>query len=295
MKGFWIKLVLFFSFFLLVGSPSVEAGSRAPSSHGSDEAAANDSGQDQAPKNVCIECHEQLGGQYGAPVALWQTSFHAKMGNSCEGCHGGNPLDADLAMEPSEGFVGVPKPTEIATFCGKCHVGIEENYIKSPHYNASQAGKKAPTCVTCHHSHDVVQASMAMINESLCAQCHSYDQAREIKKAFVTAEVKLEEERELLDYLDHRGMKIRRQREKLFALRNSLHQMTHTLDVPLIKSKTGAVMETLEGLHANSLELKKKVIHRWWVGGLIALFFLVTAFVLRAFKKTFDEDEGESL
>lgn len=241
-------------------------------------------------RGVCISCHEQLGGKLAEPISLWEKSIHYKMGNQCEGCHGGDPTDEATAMDPAKGFLGVPKPSNVAEFCGKCHVGIKENYLKSPHYDASQVGRKAPTCVTCHNSHNVVHASFELINESLCSRCHTYKQAQEIRKAFVTAELKLEAEKELLGYLDQRGMDTKRQIGKLFFLRNSLHQMTHTLDVELIKTKTDTVVKSLEKIHESSLQLKKKVMKRWWIGGGIALFFMVAACALVLFKKDFTQN-----
>lgn len=239
-------------------------------------------------QSVCVLCHEQLGGEYSEPVELWRHSIHYRAGNNCDGCHGGDPKDEAMAMDPSRGFVGAPGPHQVVDFCGKCHVGIKENYMKSPHYNASLVGDKFPSCVTCHNSHDVKKASFDLINETLCTKCHTYEQAQRIKRAFVSAEMELTHEEETLEYLDRRGMDIKRQNERLFALRNSLHQMTHTLNVDNIKIKTDSVISELEQIHTASMELNKKVHKRWWIGGGVALFFLISALLVKAFKGTFE-------
>src|SRR3990167_9951967 len=179
--------------------------------------AKEESGQPgQKKESVCITCHRELGGPFAEPVTLWETSIHHQMGNKCEGCHGGDPTDPAEAMSREKGFVGAPKnKAEIPDFCGKCHVGVRENYIKSPHYQAALAGM-GPTCVTCHNSHDVQKASMDLINEKTCTQCHSYDNAQRIKQAFVSAEMALTDHKKQIRKLEKRGMPAKRLEEKLF-------------------------------------------------------------------------------
>ena len=243
------------------------------------------------PESSCVSCHSGLGGNLAAPVALWEKSIHHQMGNNCEGCHGGDPVDAAEAMSPAKRFVGSPKPDQIPTFCGKCHVGVVENYMKSLHYTAFQNGN-GPTCTTCHHSHDVQRASLDLITEALCSQCHSFENGQKMKNAFVTAETALKNTRSGLERLDHRGMPVKRLEEKFFALRNSLHQMTHTLDVPAVEEKTQSVLTDIEEMKKEMSELDQKVHRRWWMGAVVAAFLIVLIATLSQLLKTFEEDES---
>ena len=246
----------------------------------------------ERPESVCIPCHQSMEGDIARPVVLWETSIHRKMGNSCEGCHGGDPSDAARAMDPKAGFIGAPEPAQVAAFCGRCHVGVKENYLKSVHYRASLQGK-GPTCTTCHHSHDVQKASFDLIEESLCVRCHSFENAQKIKRAFVSAEVALQNEKENLRYTAQRGAPVRRQEEKLFALRNSLHQMTHTLDLPGIEKKTESVLKELEGINQEVDVFKKKIHRRWVMGSLVGGFLVLLIVVLYRLLKTYESDEGD--
>src|SRR5450756_2377219 len=94
-------------------------------------------------------------------------------------------------MKPESGFVGRPKPKEVPEFCGKCHLGIKENYLESGHGKALKATGKGPNCVTCHHSHDIQKASIDIINDKLCGVCHTYDRAKEMKTALLLTEQKI--------------------------------------------------------------------------------------------------------
>jgi hypothetical protein len=215
----------------------------------------------EEPVSVCISCHLELGDEMAKSVTLWKMSIHYQAGNSCEGCHGGDPADSDEAMNPEKGFVGSPKPNEISAFCGKCHVGVKENYIKSPHHETAIEGGVAPTCVTCHKSHDVKKASFELISEELCSQCHSYENGQKIKKAFISAEMALQQKKETLRYLGQRGM------------------------------KTRSVLEDLNKIEADVQTFEKRIRKRWWIGGGIAGFLIILIILLYQLLRTYEEEE----
>lgn len=240
--------------------------------------------------SACVSCHSGLEGNWGEPVKLWEKSYHSQMGNNCEGCHGGDPADPAEAMNPAKGFVGVPKPDKIPEFCGKCHVGVLENYMKSPHYAAFKKGI-GPSCITCHHSHDVQRASFDLINEKLCSQCHSFENGQKMKKAFVTAEMALQNTKTALARLDQRGMPVKRLEEKLFALRNSLHQITHTLDVPEIENKTQLVLTEVQEMQKTMDDFNRRVHRRWLIGAGVAVFLAVLIAVLILLLRNLEEEE----
>lgn len=241
-------------------------------------------------ESACISCHSRLDEKLAAPVKLWEKSYHHEMGNNCEGCHGGDPTDLAESMSPAKGFVGSPKPDRIPAFCGKCHVGVVENYKKSPHYASFQKGT-GPSCVTCHNSHDVQRASFDLINESLCSRCHSFENGKKMKKAFITAEMALQDTRSKLERLDHRGMPVKRLEEKLFALRNSLHQLTHTLDVSEIELKTTTVLTDLDEISKEMVPLNERVHKRWVVGALVGAFLITLITVMVKLLRNLEEDE----
>lgn len=223
------------------------------------------------------------------PVALWEKSIHHQMGNGCEGCHGGDPNDSADAMNPERGFVGAPKPEQVPDFCGKCHGGVVENYKKSRHYPAFLKGS-GPNCVTCHQSHNVQRASFDLIQEDLCGACHSFENGQKIKRAFVSAEMAFQEMKEELSHLDRRGMPVKKLEEKLFLERNSLHQMTHTLDVEEIQNKTRSALTNLEAMKQETTFLKKKIYRRWWMGSVVGGFLVVFIFLLVRLLRRLEEE-----
>ncbi len=247
-------------------------------------------GEEPKAESVCVSCHRELDGPLAAPVGLWETSIHHQMGNNCEGCHGGDPNDAADAMSPEKGFVGAPKKEEIPAFCGKCHVGVLENYKKSPHYAAFRGGT-GPSCVTCHQGHDVRKASFNLIREELCSQCHSFDNGQVMRRAFVQAEFAIGEMTKELKRLNHRGMPVKKLEEKLFAERNSFHQMTHTLDLREIGEKTRGVIADLEAMKQETGQLQERVRHRWVIGTAVGIFLIVLIAVLIQLLRTYENED----
>lgn len=76
----------------------------------------------------CRSCHLEAGDELAAPVyAMDQNDIHASRNLSCADCHGGDPTaeDAEVAMSPQRGFIGVPDPSRIPQLCGRCHASPE--------------------------------------------------------------------------------------------------------------------------------------------------------------------------
>ena len=143
--------------------------------------------------SACIQCHtsDKMDPEMHQIVRQWKESWHAKNNISCHDCHGGAPEDASMSMMHQRGFKGTPENVQVPEFCGTCHIAILENYLKSGHGRTMCDAAEGPSCVTCHGSHDIQRASMDIINEQLCGQCHSYDRANEMKKALFIVEDKL--------------------------------------------------------------------------------------------------------
>ena len=147
-------------------------------------------------KNQCIVCHATLGPKHPAVIRSFQQDIHNHKGLSCHSCHGGDPKAADMAeaMSAATGFVGVPKPSEVPAFCGKCHsqvgfmkhfnpslaVDQEQKYWTSRHGAQLKAGDaKVATCSSCHTAHSILPPNdprstvFAKNVPATCGACHS--------------------------------------------------------------------------------------------------------------------------
>lgn len=193
---------------------------------------------------VCIQCHAAQPGRLSKPVTLWQTSIHAEHGITCNACHGGTPMDAANAMNPASGFRGVPAPTSIPALCGGCHMGVTRHYMNSAHGRA--LGKGGPTCVTCHGSHGIVSASLALISRKNCSTCHTFDKALMIRRAMAKTDGMLKAIEKRIKVLKSQGIETDPLEKKLFSLRNRFHAMFHSLDVNLIRQESAHIQTEIE-------------------------------------------------
>ncbi|MDD8018695.1 MAG: ammonia-forming cytochrome c nitrite reductase subunit c552 [Bacteroidota bacterium] len=142
----------------------------------------------------CISCHTNTVGDKQSE--LFKHDIHFKKGISCADCHGGNSKleDMDAAMNPKEGFIGVPKGDNISKTCAHCHADPEkmkkygsslptnqwESLQSSVHGKLSTTGKEHITqCVTCHDSHGIVSVKNSAspvfpLNVvKTCTKCHA--------------------------------------------------------------------------------------------------------------------------
>lgn len=242
-----------------------------------------------AEEPVCIQCHAELEDHLGAPVAQWRTSIHAQNGISCHDCHGGDPTDAVEAMNPERGFIGVPDYEAVPDFCGKCHIGVKEDYLESAHGEAISMG--GAQCVVCHEAHPVQRASTDIINEETCSQCHDYERAKGIKAAVVETDQILTGLSDDLDALMKQGIAIKDMEAATFAVRNDFHRVFHSVDEELVKSKTaefqaraGEVREEIDAIHAELDDRKK-------IGGIVAGLFLLISIICYLIRRTYIKEE----
>src|SRR6266568_4643820 len=127
----------------------------------------------------CIQCHAKMTGRLGEPVHKWKTGIHASKGVSCHTCHGGDPNAPGTAMSITSGFNGAPFKIFINTFCGRCHERTLQDYLTSAHGRTRDDG--GATCVSCHGSHQIDRATMDLINEHTCSQCHPLERVQPFK------------------------------------------------------------------------------------------------------------------
>jgi predicted CXXCH cytochrome family protein len=208
---------------------------------------------EQVATNACIDCHasETMKPAFRAVVDDWNASWHAQNGISCEHCHGGDPQDAALSMSRDRGFLGSPKPAEIPSFCGKCHVGILTNFLESGHGRSLKAGKKAPNCATCHGAHGTRKASIDIISEQLCTKCHSYERARVMKQALFLTEKKFTDIEQRITGLRDQGIYTEGDDKMLFSIQADFRTLFHTVDVNLVKLRTDEFSGRLDQLSAS--------------------------------------------
>ncbi len=146
-------------------------------------------------EETCVTCHgAQQDVRLHGPVERHRGSVHARA-LGCSGCHGGRGNEPTAqAHDVSAGFLARPDPSTVANRCGTCHA--DARYIRRYRddlptdqlalYYADAHGRSlvngnrsAPSCVSCHGSHDVSapgdpssRVSPRRLHET-CSGCHS--------------------------------------------------------------------------------------------------------------------------
>jgi nitrate/TMAO reductase-like tetraheme cytochrome c subunit len=204
---------------------------------------------EQIQESACIECHSYKLKPGNVPQFL-QMSMHYQNGISCHDCHGGDPKDPSMAMSHDRGFMGAPEYKEVPAFCGKCHIRILESYLDSGHGEALKSDETGPNCVTCHGSHKggrfIKKASISIINEGLCTQCHSYERAKTMKQALFLVEKKIEEVEKSLKLLSASGGFSEDEEKRLFSTHVEFRALFHSIDADLVKSRTDEFLSRLQ-------------------------------------------------
>lgn len=156
-----------------------------------------------APANTCASCHRSLPeARLRIPAEQYATSVHKDARIGCVGCHRGDPEDPTVRAHAVEGFVPRPSHDSGIDVCGKCHadarfvrelnprLGVDQAtlYELSLHAKLARSGdKNAPSCATCHGTHDIARAGSATapVNrrnvDRLCGKCHA---DRELMKPY---------------------------------------------------------------------------------------------------------------
>lgn len=231
---------------------------------------------------VCIDCHDSdmMKPEFRKIPQEWRTSLHYQNKVACGDCHGGDPKDAAAAMSGERGFVGAPKYTGVPEFCGKCHIGILKNYLESGHGKALVSSGKGPNCVTCHGSHDIRKASIDIINEQRCSQCHSYKRAELMKGALFIVEKKLRETDKDIKKLKAAGVFTEDEEKGLFNIEAEFRTLFHSVDVSLIQKRTDEFTGKLDKLEAAIRKTFGELKFRSNFSAFIMMLFIGIAVVL---------------
>ncbi len=242
-----------------------------------------------ADDTVCIQCHSGLDEQFAAPVQQWQGSVHQKNGISCNDCHGGDPTDFEMAMDPSRGFLGAPGYTEIPDFCGRCHIGVKEDYMASAHGQALDAG--GAQCVMCHGNHAVAYASIDLINEESCSRCHDYERAARVKNEISDTEATLTKLESSVASLHRVGIDTSKLEESLFASRNSFRRLFHTVNIERIHKQKSEFNAELQETKATISEYEETLGQRKLAGGGVVLLLLLGGVIALLIRRSYHDDE----
>ncbi len=242
-----------------------------------------------ADDTVCIQCHGGLDGVLSAPVKQWEESVHSANGISCHDCHGGDPTDFELAMLPESGFIGVPDYAQVPEFCGRCHVGVKDDYMASAHGQALEMG--GAQCVVCHESHAIQLASIELINENSCSRCHDYERAVKVKTAISSTEESLAQLEKSVASLHRVGIDTKRLEDSLFSSRNSFRRLFHTVNIDKINNQKSEIEEGLSETKAAILDYEDTLGQRKMVGGAIVLLLILGGCIALLIRKTFTDED----
>ncbi|NVN89699.1 MAG: cytochrome c3 family protein [Desulfuromonadales bacterium] len=236
-------------------------------------------------ETVCIQCHGSQTGRGLVPVKPWQASIHAENGISCHNCHGGDPADSANAMSPQRGFLGAPREGAIPDFCGRCHIGIKTDYLRSAHGRA--LGKGGPTCVTCHDSHGVTKVSIELISEKNCTRCHSYERARIIRNAMEQTEANLVTLSRRIEQFKVSGVDTSALEKSLFSQRNSYHSLFHEVNPTRITAESAKIAAELTRIKGSLDAIDAEFHQRKLIGGIAVGAVLLLALLLNLLRKTY--------
>ncbi|HXX57913.1 MAG TPA: multiheme c-type cytochrome [Thermodesulfovibrionales bacterium] len=275
------------AFLLLLGLPCITAATEYREEFEKEFLSKPWAGE-QSEKSVCIECHasEAMKPAFQKIPEEWRKSWHYENSVSCHDCHGGDPKDAALAMSPQRGFVGAPKYNQVPEFCGKCHAGILKNYLESGHGKALKASGSGPNCVTCHGSHNIQRASIDIINEQRCTQCHTYERAKVMKQALFLTEKKINDIEKDLRRLRAEGVFTEEADKTLFSTSAEFRTLFHSVDVSLIKKRTDEFSSKLQQIQVKMEKTFRELGFRRNFSAFLLLTFAGMAIVLFLLSKT---------
>ena len=192
-------------------------------------------------------------------------------------------------MNPDRGFLGAPKETAIPEFCGRCHVGIKEDYLTSAHGRALGTG--GPTCVTCHGSHGIQKASLDLINEERCTRCHPYQRAADIKAAMTEVEQTMTLVEQGLKRQKLEGVDTDSGEKRLFSLRNQYRRLFHNVNTDKVKQETGQITGELKKLQSGLQSVDQQQQRRKMFGVILIGGSLLAALIAFLLAKTYEKSQ----
>ncbi len=135
---------------------------------------------------LCARCHREgqkaavrYTGRQHEIIQHYTESIHGKgllksgltVTATCTNCHTAHGV---LPRSDPESTVN---PTNVPATCGKCHHGIQEQFVQSIHsVNVTKTGQELPVCSDCHSAHSIRRADedgfkLDIMNK--CGRCHA--------------------------------------------------------------------------------------------------------------------------
>ena len=229
---------------------------------------------DQTGVNSCIDCHAKLSDKrLSQPVDLWGASVHAEVGNTCDGCHGGDPEDSTLnSMSKKNDFYAAPAEEEIVNFCGKCHRELADNFQTSEH-----AITETQNCIGCHGSHTIRRISIEIINEEKCGECHDYEKADKIKTVLQTLHNQFQNLGGKIKLISGFPInKINEDMKKNWTQLRRVRMISHTFDIQKLEAQAMKVSNALDRSDAEIDRLLEMSNNRkLWGYGAVLIFSLL--------------------
>ncbi len=197
-----------------------------------------------------------------------------------------------MAMSPERGFIGVPAYEAVPDFCGRCHIGVKEDYLLSAHGQAIAEG--GANCVTCHGNHVVVKAGPEIINPEDCSQCHGYGQAGEIKAAIVKTDEMLASLAENLGFMGKKGIAVKSMESETFALRNDFRRLFHSVNVEKISNETADFQQRGMAIQQKIDAVQTELDQRKLIGGVVTGLLVLASLICFLIRKTYQQEEDGS-
>ena len=246
---------------------------------------------DRMEVSACIECHtsDSIDPDLRKIPQDWKNSWHFQNDISCHDCHGGDHEDASMSMSHQRGFAGTPEYADVPDFCGKCHIGILNNYLKSGHGQALREKGTGPNCVTCHGAHNIQKASIDIIYGRRCTQCHSYERAKEIKQALFLTESRMNEIEGDLVRLKEAGVFTGEEKTSLFRTQAEFRTLFHTIDVSLVKESTDKFTAILSDIEFRIKDSFTELSFRRKFSTFLMLIFIGMGVVISLLSKTYKD------
>ncbi len=246
---------------------------------------------ERAEESTCIECHTSdiMNPKLQKIPQEWKKSWHYQNNISCDDCHGGDAEDETMAMSHKRGFVGKPRYADVPDFCGKCHIGILKNYKISGHGRALRFTGTGPNCVTCHGSHNIQRASLDIIYERRCTQCHSYERAKVMKQALFGTENKMRKLEKDISFLKSQGVYMDEEEKALFRTQAEFRTLFHTIDVSLVKENTDEFARSLGEIEERVEDIFDELRFRRNFSLFLMLLFVGMAVVISLISKRYEE------
>ena len=221
--------------------------------------------------NSCIACHRDLADErLSRPVILWASSVHGEVGNTCDGCHGGDPNDPkDTAMSDSKRFYLGPKEEEVTGFCGKCHQELSEYFQQSAHWATG-----TQNCIQCHGTHTIQRISIEIIDPEKCGICHEYESADKLKGVLLNLHDRFAAAGEKIKGI--RGLPTQplgNELDKVWRQLRQVRMVSHTFDMTRIEKKAKEVQAQMATMESEITRLEGMERDRTILGWvLVALF-----------------------